>query len=166
MTTNEKFLTEEGYANLKSELELLIGTKRTEIADKIKEAKAFGDLSENSEYDEAKNEQANLEARILKLEEILKNAIIIEDENVKTDEVSVGSIVTLHDYEFDDIVEYTIVGATEADPFKGKISNESPLGKAVMGKKQNATVEVETPNGINKYKIKKIKKMKKVKKED
>lgn len=166
MNTSEKFLTEEGHANLKSELELLIGTKRTEIADKIKEAKAFGDLSENSEYDEAKNEQANLEARISKIEEILKNAIIIEDENVKTDEVSVGSIVTLHDYEFDDIVEYTIVGATEADPFKGKISNESPLGKAVMGKKQSATVEVETPNGINKYKIKKIKKMKKVKKED
>ena len=157
MSTNEIYLTEEGLKKLRDELEVLIGTKRSEIADKIKEAKAFGDLSENSEYDEAKNEQAELEARIAKIENILKHAIVIDDEDVKTDSVSVGSIVVLHDYEFDDEVEYTIVGVTEADPFEGKISHASPLGSALLGKKTNSTVKVDTPDGVNKYKIKKIK---------
>src|SRR5690606_21900765 len=119
---------------------------------------AFGDLSENSEYDEAKNEQAFIEGRIVSLENMLKNAKIIDDEDIVTDIVSVGCTVKLLDVEFDEIIEYTIVGSAEADPSKNKISNESPVGRALIGQEVDDEVTVNVPDGIIKFKILEIKK--------
>lgn len=156
MTEKEVFLTPEGLEKLEMELEEAKVVKRKEVADRIKQALAFGDISENAEYDQAKNEQAKLEERIAKLEAMLRNAVIIDDDEISTDIVSIGSRVTVLDLEFNEELEYTIVGSAEADPFEGKISNESPMGKALLGKKVGDTVNVQAPDGTIKYKIKAI----------
>lgn len=150
-------LTPEGIAKLEQELNYLKTVRRREIAERIKQAIAFGDLSENSEYDEAKNEQAFIEGRIVTLENMLRNAKVIDDEDISTDEVTIGSTVKVLDMEFDEIVEYTIVGSAESDPFENKISNESPVGKALLGKKIGSEVEVSVPAGVIKLKILEIK---------
>lgn len=153
MKNNETLITAEGLEELKNELEFLKLVKRKEISEKIKVALAFGDISENAEYDEAKNEQANVETRIAKLEQMIKNAKIIKAAKQKG-VVSVGSKVSIKDLEFDEVMEYTIVGSAEADPFKGKISNVSPLGKALLGKKIGDVIEVASPVGdMIKYEI-------------
>ena len=154
----EVLLTEEGLKNLKEELENLKTVKRKEISEKIKVALSFGDLSENSEYDEAKNEQAITEARILSIENMLKNVKIIDESEINTDYVQVGSLVKVRDIEFDEICEYRIVGSNEADPTQGKISDESPVGKGLLGHKKGDKVEIETPAGPVLFEIKKISK--------
>lgn len=146
-------VTREGLKNLESELENLKTVKRKEISEKIKVALSFGDLSENSEYDEAKNEQAITEARILELENMLKNVKIIDEQELSTEIVYVGSKIKVHDLEFDEILDYKIVGPSEADPIAGKISDESPVGSGLLGKKVGEEVEIETPGGLAKYKI-------------
>ncbi|MBE3101862.1 MAG: transcription elongation factor GreA [Firmicutes bacterium] len=158
MTNRETVLTPEGVAKLEQELQMLKSVRRREIALRIKQAIAFGDLSENSEYDEAKNEQAFIEGRIVTLENMLKNAKIIDDEDITTDIVSIGSMVKLLDVEFDDVIEYTIVGSAEADPLKNKISNESPVGSALIGKPKGTEVDVTVPDGVVKFKILEISK--------
>ncbi|NLO82668.1 MAG: transcription elongation factor GreA [Clostridiales bacterium] len=154
----ETILTPEGVAKLEEELEYLKTVRRKEIAERIKESIAFGDLSENSEYDEAKNEQAFIEGRIVTLENLLRNAKIIDEEDIITDVVSIGAKVKLQDIETNDIMEYTIVGSTEADPANNKISNKSPVGKALLGKSVGAIVDVHVPDGIIKFKILEINK--------
>jgi len=146
-------LTAEGKQALEDELNYLKSEKRKEISEKIKVALGFGDLSENSEYDEAKNEQAQVESRIVELEAMLKHASIIDESELDTDVVRIGAKVKLLDIEFEDEVEYQIVGSTEANPAKGSISDESPVGKAVLGHHINDVVDVETPGGIVKFKI-------------
>ncbi|MBP3320610.1 MAG: transcription elongation factor GreA [Clostridia bacterium] len=146
-------LTKEGLENLKNELENLKTVKRKEISEKIKVALSFGDLSENSEYDEAKNEQAIAEARILEIENMLKHVKLINEHELSTEIVYVGSKIKVHDLEYDEIVDYKIVGPSEADPMAGKISDESPVGAAFIGKEVGDLIEVETPNGISKYKL-------------
>ena len=153
---NETLLTEEGYKKLEEELAYLKGPRKMEVAEKIKQAREYGDLSENSEYDEAKNEQALLEAKIAETEQMLRNAKIVE--KVSTSSVGIGTTVKLYDYEFEEEIVYHIVSATEIDIPNFKISLESPLGKALYGKKVNEEIEVEVPDGINKYKILEIKK--------
>jgi transcription elongation factor GreA len=147
MINNEILLTKEGLEELKAEMEELKLVKRKEVAEKIKAALAFGDISENSEYDEAKNEQADIEKRILKIENMIKNAKIIEETKGKKDSVRLGSTVKTRDIEFDEVMEYKIVGSVEADPMRGRISNVSPLGKALLGKKAGDMLEVPTPSG-------------------
>jgi len=147
MDNNEILLTQEGLEELKNEIDDLKVNKRKEVAEKIKEALAFGDISENSEYDEAKNEQAEIERRIAKLENMIKNARIIQDNDDDSGIINVGSRVKVEDLEFNEEMEYKIVGSAEADPFKGKISNVSPLGKNLIGKKPGETVAVPTPDG-------------------
>jgi len=149
----DTILTPEGVAKLEEELEYLKTVKRKQIAERIKQSIAFGDLSENSEYDEAKNEQAFVEGRIVILENLLRNARIIDEEDITTDVVSVGSKVKLQDVETNDIMEYTIVGSTEADPAKNKISNKSPVGMALLGKSVGTVVDVYVPDGVIKFKI-------------
>jgi len=149
----EIILTDEGLKKLEEELEQLKTVKRKEIAAKIKEALSFGDLSENSEYDEAKNEQAFVEARILQLEATLKNVRVLDDDELNNEIISVGSKVVLKDVEFDEEVTYQIVGSTEADPANGKISDESPVGKALLGRKLGETVTVEAPIGEILYEV-------------
>ena len=141
---------------LEKELDYLRTTKRAEIAEKIKVALGFGDLSENSEYDEAKNEQAQVEMRIVELENKLRNVKIIDEDDIETKTVQVGNIVQVLDVEYDEKVEYKIVGSTEADISENKISNESPIGKALLGRKKNDVVDVETPGGMLQFKILKI----------
>ncbi len=158
MEEKEFLLTQEGYDNLEKELEYLKTTERYEIAERIKVALGFGDLSENSEYDEAKNAQAANEAKIAELEEKIKYARVIDEAEIDTDVVQVGNIVKVLDMEFDEEVEYTIVGSTEVDLANNKISNESPIGKALLGKKKNKIVEVQAPVGTIKLKILKISK--------
>ncbi len=158
MPEKEFILTQEGYDNLEKELEELKTTTRYEIAERIRVALGFGDLSENSEYDEAKNAQAQNEMKIAELEEKLKYAKIIDDSQVDTDVVQVGNIVKVVDLEYDEEIEYTIVGSTEVDLSQNKISNESPIGQALLGKKKNNIVEVKAPAGVIKLKIKSIKK--------
>jgi len=143
---------------LEQELENLKTVKRREVAERIKQALSFGDISENSEYDEAKNEQAYIEGRIFQLENMLKNAKVIDEEDIQTDVVSIGSKVKVLDMEFDEEVEYYIVGSTEADPSQYKISNESPVGKALIGGKIGDIVEVTVPDGVIKFKILEIRK--------
>ena len=147
----QTLLTDEGLKNYENELEYLKDVKRKEIAEKIKVARSFGDLSENSEYDEAKNDQAMLEARIAQIEAILKNAKIIDDSELTNELIHVGSKVKVHDCEFDEDVEYKIIGSNEADPFEGRLSDESPVGAALLGHKVGDTVEVETPDGTIKF---------------
>lgn len=158
MTNKQNVLTIEGLRKLEDELETLKTKKRQEVAVRIKQALAFGDISENSEYDEAKNEQAFVEGRIAQIENILKNAKVIDEDDVKTDVVSVGCKVILEDMEFNDTVEYSIVGSAEADPMNMKISNESPVGKALLGKQKANIVEISVPDGTIKYKVIEIKK--------
>lgn len=158
MNEKEVILTQEGLKKLEEELENLKSVKRREVAERIKIAIGYGDISENSEYEDAKNEQAFIEGRIITLEKMLRNARIINNDEVDTNIVSIGSIVTLEDMEFGDSVEYTIVGTAESDPSKNKISNESPVGKAILGKKKGSTVDVNVPAGIIQYKIIDIKK--------
>lgn len=153
MTEKDVFLTAEGLEKLENELDSLKSVKRKEVAERIKQALAFGDISENSEYDQAKNEQAQLEERIVKLENILRNAKLIDEEEITTDVVGVGSRVVVADLEYDDEMEYIIVGSAEADPYNGKISNESPVGSALLGRKSGEEVDVQVPDGIIKYKI-------------
>ena len=153
MGEKEFLLTQEGYDNLERELERLKTEVRYEIADRIKVALGFGDLSENSEYDEAKNAQATNEAKIAELEEKVKYARIIDESEIDTEVVQVGNIVKVHDMEFDEDVEYTIVGSTEVDVVNNKISNESPIGMALLGKRKNNVVEVQATAGIIKLKI-------------
>ena len=155
MTKKEEILlTAEGYAQLEEELNDLRINKRAENVQAIKEARSHGDLSENSEYDAARDEQAKIEARIQELEYKLENATIID--NKKKDKVNVGCRVTIEYVEDKEEDEYTIVGSLEADPFENKISNESPIGKALLGKKKNEIVEVEAPAGMLSFKILKI----------
>ena len=148
----EILLTAEAYKKKFDELEQLKTTGRDEIAERIKEARSFGDLSENSEYDEAKNHQGLLEKEIAELEEQLENAVVIE-ENDSTDTVTIGSKVKVYDYDFEEEVEYSIVGSTESDPLQFKISDESPIGKALLGKRVGDEFFVETPGGDVKIKI-------------
>lgn len=153
MLSKEIVLTYEGLKKLEDELDRLKGVKRREVAEKIKQALSFGDLSENSEYDEAKNEQAQIESRIMKVEAMLKNAKVIDEEDVSTDMVGLGCKVKLLDMEYDEEVEYTLVGSTEADPGKAKISNESPVGMTLVGSKVGEIVEVQVPDGVIKFKV-------------
>ena len=158
MEEKEVILTKEGYDKLEEELNFLKTEKRAEIADRIKVAVGFGDLSENSEYDEAKNAQAENEVRIAELENKLRHAKIIDEKEIDTETVQIGNIVKVLDMEFDEKIEYTIVGSTEVDLASNKISNESPLGSALLGARKNEVVEVNAPAGIIKYKILAIKK--------
>ncbi len=151
-------ITEDGLIKLKEELETLKTQGRTDIAEKIKVARGYGDLSENSEYDEAKNEQAKIEARIVELEAMLKNIEIIEDVKGSAKTVVLGVKVKALDMEFDEECEYRVVGSTEANPLEGKISDESPLGKALLGKKIGDEVIVDAPAGELKFKILEISK--------
>lgn len=158
MEEKEVILTQEGYNNLEKELEYLKAEKRVEIAERIKVALGFGDLSENSEYDEAKNAQSENEVKIAELENKLRYAKVIDEKDIDTKTVQIGNTVKLHDIEFDEDVEYTIVGSTEVNLAENRISNESPIGKALLGAKKGATVDVEAPAGVIQYKILSIKK--------
>ena len=149
-------ITAEGLKKLEDELGRLKGHTRMEVAERIKEAISFGDISENAEYDDAKNEQAHLEGRINYIEQILSNASVIDEDDVKTDQVNLGAKVVLLDKEFKEEVEFFIVGSTEADPFNNKISDESPVGKELIGKKVGDNIQVSTLQGSVKYKILKI----------
>ena len=153
----EVILTPEGYEKLKEEIEHLSTTKRLEVADRIRVAREFGDISENAEYDDAKNEQAMLEHRIATLEERLRDARVIDRKEVSSDAVSIGSHVRLRDVEAKKTFEYQIVGSAEANPVENKLSNESPGGRAIMGRKKGETVEVTAPRGTLKFKILEIK---------
>ena len=146
-------LTDEGLKKLQDELENLKTVGRTEIAEKIKIARGYGDLSENSEYDEAKNEQAKIEARIIELEAMLKNVEIIAEKKSATKTVTIGSKVKVLDIEFDEELEFRVVGSAEADPENGLISDESPVGKALLGAKAGVVVKAETPEGDIEFKI-------------
>ena len=158
MGEKEFLLTQEGYDNLEKELEKLKTETRYEIAERIKVALGFGDLSENSEYDEAKNAQAQNEMKIAELENKLKYAKIIDESEIDTKTVQVGNVVKVLDMEFDEEVEYTIVGSTEVDLAQNKISNESPIGVALLGKKVKDIVDVQAPVGVLKFKILAIRK--------
>lgn len=158
MEEKEVLLTQEGYDKLEKELEFLKTENRAEIAERIKVALGFGDLSENSEYDEAKNAQAENEVKIAELENKLRYAKIIKDDEIDTKTVQVGNLVKVLDMEFNEEIIYTIVGSTEVNLAENKISNESPLGKALLGAKKNDIVEVTAPAGVMKYKITAIKK--------
>ena len=154
----EVILTPEGYKKLKKEIELLSTEKRREVAERIRVARQFGDIAENAEYDDAKNDQMLLEHRIARLEEQLRNARVIEKKEISSDVVSVGSHVRLRDVDAKQTFEYHIVGSAEANPSENKLSNESPVGKAILGHKKGETVEVITPRGAAlKYKILEIK---------
>lgn len=158
MAEKEVLLTPEGLKKLEEELELLKSVKRREVAERIKLAISYGDISENSEYEDAKNEQAFIEGRIMTLEKMLRNARIIHEDDVATDVVSIGSTVRLRDVEFNEEVQYTIVGSAEADPGSNKISNESPVGRALLGKSVGSTVDVAVPAGTIQFQILNIKK--------
>ena len=159
MEEKEIIISEEGFNKLSEELKQLKGPRKMEIAERIKIAREFGDISENSEYDEAKNEQALLESKIMEIESKLRNAKIVDDDEISTRVAGVGTLVTVHDFEYDEEVAYGIVGSTEVDITNNKISNESPVGKALIGKKKGEIIEIETPGGISKYKVISIKKL-------
>ena len=151
-------VTESSYQKLKEELDYLKNVKRKEAAENVGIARSFGDLSENSEYDEAKNEQAKIEAQISELEETINHAKVISDHEIQTDMVSVGVSVTVYDMDFDEEVEYQIVRSREVDPLENKISDQSPIGKALIGTKVDDVVSVDVPDGVAKFKIVKIEK--------
>ena len=153
MEDKKNILTYEGLKAYEEELENLKVVRRKEVAQKIKEARAQGDLSENAEYDAAKDEQREIEARIEELDKILKNAEVVVEDEVDTETISIGCKVKIRDMEFKEDLEYKIVGSTEANSLKGKISNESPVGKALIGAKKGETVKVETQAGVLKYKV-------------
>ena len=152
----EVILTPEGFKKLQREIDLLRGEKRREVAERIRVAREFGDIAENAEYDDAKNEQALLEHRIATLEERLRNARVITKKDVAKDVVSIGSKVKLRDIDAKQTVEYRIVGSAEANPAENKLSNESPVGKAIIGKKKGETVEVAAPRGARKFNLEDI----------
>ena len=151
--SKQYLLTDDGLKKYENELEELKTVQRKEIAEKIKVALSFGDLSENSEYDEAKNEQARVEARIAELEAMLQNAKVIDEDELTTENVHVGSRIRVLDMEYNEELTYQIVGSAEADPYKGRISDESPLGKSLLGNKAGAVISVEAPGGEIQYKI-------------
>ena len=153
MESKKNILTYEGLKKYEEELENLKVVRRQEVAQKIKEARAQGDLSENAEYDAAKDEQRDIEARIEQLEKILKNAEVVDEEEVDLEKVNIGCRVKIRDLDEKEDAEYKIVGSTEANSLQGKISNESPVGKALIGSKVGETIKVETPGGVLKYKI-------------
>ncbi len=153
MAIKQTTMSREGFTRLQEELENLVTIRRKEVAEKLKEARSYGDLSENAEYDEAKNEQGMLEAQIADLEMIIANAVIVDDDSLSLDEVGIGSLVKLKDFDLDEIVEYQIVGSTEADPDAGKISDESPIGKACLKKRVGDVFEVDVPVGTLKFEI-------------
>lgn len=155
---NQTVITAEAYKRLQSDLEELKVVRRKEIAEKIKVALSFGDLSENSEYDEAKNEQAIIEGRIAELEAQLKDARILDESELTTENVHIGSLVQIRQKDTETVREFRIVGSTEANPASGKISDESPVGRAILGHKEGDTVEVEIPSGFVTYVIEKISK--------
>ncbi|MGN1034192.1 MAG: transcription elongation factor GreA [Oscillospiraceae bacterium] len=146
-------LTNEGFQKFEKELEELKSVKRKEVAEKIKVAISFGDLSENSEYDEAKNEQAMIEARIVQLETMLRNVQVMNEAEISTDVVNIGSVVSIKELDSDEVETYHIVGSSEANPLDGKISDESPIGEALISHKTGDIVDVETPSGLLKFKI-------------
>lgn len=156
MKQKEFFLTSEGYLELETELNYLKTDKRNEVLNSLKEARALGDLSENAEYDSAREEQGKLEARIKEVEYILEHATIIDDTQTEKDKVTIGSTVSLQYDGDDEVEEYRIVGSQEADPFNNKISNESPIAMAILGKKVGDMAEVDSPNGTYKVKIVKV----------
>lgn len=153
MANEDVVLTHQGVKELEEKLEYLKTVRRLEIAEEIKTARAFGDLSENAEYDEAKNEQAKIEGEIVMLEKMLRNATVVDQNDVDVQRVNVGTTVKVLDKEYDEEVEYMIVGSAEADVSTSKISNESPVGRALLGKKVGNVVKVDTPGGVVKLKI-------------
>lgn len=153
MSEKEVLLTGNGIKKLEEELHVLKSVKRRDVAERIRQAIEFGDITENSEYEEAKNEQAFIEGRIMTLEKMLRHARIIDTSQAPEDTVSVGATVLLKDLEYGDEIEYAIVGSAEADPTANKISNESPVGRAILGRKAGSVVEVKVPVGILKYEI-------------
>lgn len=157
---DQVMLTEEGFEKLENELEYLETEKRREVAKRIKVAREFGDISENSEYDDAKNEQAFVEGRIQEIKNMLNNAHVVKDEEVTDKQVNLGTTVMLHDLDSDEKISYTLVGSAEADPLNNRISNESPIGKAILGHAIGDEVRVETPAGEVDYEIISIKKVK------
>ncbi|MGM0410410.1 MAG: transcription elongation factor GreA [Bacillota bacterium] len=157
----EVVLTEEGYEKLEKELDHLVNEKRREVAKRIKVAREFGDISENSEYDDAKNEQAFVEGRIKEIENMLRNAKVVKDDEVNDHTVNVGTTVKIKDVDSGEVFTYTLVGSAESDPLKNKISNESPIGKSIIGHKIGDKVKVEVPSGLTEYEILSIEKTKK-----
>lgn len=157
MADKKVVLTYEGLKKMEDELETLKTVRRKEVAEKIKEARGQGDLSENAEYDAAKEEQAEIEARIVVLEKMLRNAEVIDDEEVSNDVIGLGSTVELYDIEFDEVMTYTIVGSAEADPMNGRISNESPVGMALLGHTTGEKISIDTPDGEAVFEVKSIK---------
>ena len=151
--SEEILLTQEGYDKIVAEHEELVSVKRKEISERLKEAISYGDISENAEYDAAKNEQAELEERILKLENMIRKATIINEDEMSSDRVRVGLTVKVLDVEENEEMEFTIVGSTEADPFEGRISNESEVGKNLLGKQKGDTVQIVVPDGLLTYKV-------------
>ena len=151
--SEEILLTQEGYDKIVAEHEELVAVKRKEISERLKEAISYGDLSENAEYDAAKNEQAEIEERILKLENMIRKSTIINEEEMSSDRVRVGLTVKVLDVEENEEMEFTIVGSTEADPFEGRISNESEVGKNLLGKQKGDTVQIVVPDGLLTYKV-------------
>lgn len=158
MSEKKTVLTYEGLQKMEAELQDLKINRRKAVAEKIKEARGQGDLSENAEYDAAKEEQAEIEVRIVKLEKLLRNAEVIDEEEIVGDEIRIGCKVRLLDLEYNEEVEYSIVGSAEANPPSGRISDESPVGSKLLGKKVGETIEVEAPIGVVKYKILEISK--------
>ena len=151
--SEEILLTQDGYDKIVEEHDYLVGVKRAEVAERIKEAISYGDISENAEYDAAKDEQADLEERVLKLENIMRKAKIIDENQISQDQVNVGHKIKVRNVEDDEEMEFVIVGSTEADPFEGRISNESLVGAALLGQKLGDTVEILVPDGIIHYEI-------------
>lgn len=154
----EIILTQEGYDKIVAEHEELVAVKRAEVAERIKEAISYGDISENAEYDAAKNEQAELEERIIYLENMIRKAKVVQDEDVKGDTVGIGLDVEVRDVDTGDVQKFSIVGATESDPFSGKITTESAVGKALVGHRKGDVVAIEIPNGTITYEITEISK--------
>lgn len=159
--TEEKgtVLTESGLKKLEEQLDYLVSVRRNEISEQIAIARGFGDLSENAEYDEAKKEQARVEAEITRIQATIRTATVVGDDEITTEQVSIGTIVKVKDMDEGETIEYAIVGANEADPFENKISNESPVGKGLLGAKKGETVAIQIPAGMLNYKIMSIKKM-------
>lgn len=153
MAEKQFILTAEGLKKIEQKFDHLKSVRRREVAERIKQAIEFGDISENSEYEDAKNEQAFIEGEIITLEKMLRNSKVIDEHEINTDVVSIGATVVLKDLEFGDQFEYTLVGSAEADPVELKISNESPVGQAILGQKIGSIVEVNVPAGILKYEV-------------
>ncbi|NLB38944.1 MAG: transcription elongation factor GreA [Clostridiales bacterium] len=156
--SNKTVVSVEGMKKLEEQLQYLSTTRRAEVAEMIATARGFGDLSENAEYDEAKNEQSRLEAQIIELENTIRTAIIIDDDDITTDRVNIGTTVRLLDKELKEEVEYTIVGGSESDPMRNVISNESPMGSALLGKKRGEIARVQAPAGVLEFEVLDIRK--------